>query len=95
MIHGLVDARRARIAAALGDAGRALADAAAASAGADAPPLLALDVDFARRRLTAAGEEAEAAALREAICAQARALGLLGVARSVEAFAAAHAPPGG
>jgi len=53
-------------------------------------------VDFARAAaLTAAGEEAEAAALREAICAQARALGLLGVARSVEAFAAAHAPPGG
>ena len=45
--------------------------------------------------LTAAGEEAEAAALREATCAQARALGLVGVARSVEAFAAAHAPPGG
>jgi len=98
MIHGLVDARRARIAAALGDAdrARALAEAAAASAGADAPPLLALDVAFARSAaLTAAGEEVEATVLREATCTQARALGLLGVARSVEAFAAAHAPPGG
>ena len=98
MVHGLVDARRARIATALGEAGRAraLADAAAASVGADAPPLLVLDVDFARAAaLTAAGEEAEAAALREATCGRARALGLLGIARSVEAFAAAHAPPEG
>jgi hypothetical protein len=94
MAHGLVDARRARIAAALGEADRArsLADAAAASAGADAPPLLALDVAYARAAAeTVAGEMAEAAALSATICAQARALGMLGLARSVESFAAAHA----
>ena len=91
MAHGLVDARRARIAAALGEAerARALADVAAASAGADAPPLLALDARAAAE--TAAGEMAEAAALSATICAQARALGILGLARSVESFAVAHA----
>jgi len=36
--------------------------------------------------------ETGAAALRGAICAEARALGLLGVARSVEVFAATNAP---
>lgn len=98
MVHGLVDARRARIAAALGEAdrGHALADAAAASAGADAPPLLALDVAFARfAALSAAGDATEAARLGDETCARARSLGLLGVARSIEAFAAMHAAPRG
>jgi len=89
-VHGLADARAARLAAALGDAAaaHALTDTAAATAGERPPPLLELDVAFARlTALYASGEEAAANTLRERAVARAHALGMAGPARSMEAFA--------
>jgi len=83
-VHGLADARRARLAAARGDASAALALSAraAAAAGPDAPPLLDLDVGLARvMALQAAGDTDAAADLRSATVGGARAHGLHGLAR--------------
>jgi len=91
--HGLADARRARLAAALGNAARAsdLATAAAAGAGPDAPPLIAVDLGFARAAVLLADGDPAAAALVEATVGEARAHGLLGLARNLAVFAATHA----
>ena len=91
--HGLADARRARLAAALGDAARAsdLTAAAATSAGSDAPPLLAVDVGFARATALLAAGDTTATARLEATVREARAHGLLGLSRNLEVFAATQA----
>lgn len=89
-VHGPVAARRARLAAARGDAPAAAhhAAAAAALAGLDAPPVLAIDVLRARAAaLHAQGDAKGAAAARDEAAGLARAHGLLGLA------AAAMLPP--
>jgi DNA-binding SARP family transcriptional activator len=86
-VHGPADARRARLAAALGDesAARSHAHAAAACAGNDAPPAIAVDVLFAQVAAALAGaDRAGALAQRNAAIDRARGSGLLGAVRGLE-----------